>query len=152
VDYAFAANEIPDWVKNNALWWAEGKISEQEYLNSIQFLIEKKIILVGSHPQSSSEYIPGDFDTLFGVAKEKTSSRISPFSKTIVPESNRAIGYIVKISGGELIETQIFHTFGKFQPGEDPVFINSLQSQGFSSYFSLESLPSKDKADLYHHF
>lgn len=150
VDYAFAANEIPDWVKNNALWWAEGKISEQEYLNSIQFLIEKKIILVGSTPQSSSEYIPGDFDTLFGVAKEKTSSRISPFSKTIVPESNRAIGYIVKISGGELIETQIFHTFGKFQPGEDPVFINSLQSQGFSSYFSLESLPSKDKADLYH--
>ena len=42
-----------------------------------------------------------------------------------------------------------FHTFGKFQPGEDPIFINSLQTQGFSSYFTLESLPTKDKVGFY---
>ena len=28
---------VPDWVKTTAGWWAEGKISEQEYLNSIEF-------------------------------------------------------------------------------------------------------------------
>ena len=139
---------VPDWVKNNALWWAEGKISEQEYLNSIQFLIEKEIIIVNNFPQSP-ESIPVDVNTLFQAAQEKLSTMISPFSKNIVPESNRAVGYIVKISGGEFTETQTFHTFGKFEPGEDPVFINSLQSQGLSSYFSLESLPSKDKVTFY---
>jgi hypothetical protein len=35
------STEVPDWVKNNALWWAEGKISEQEYLNAIQFLVDQ---------------------------------------------------------------------------------------------------------------
>ena len=140
---------VPEWVKNNAIWWAEGKISEQEYLNSIQFLIEKEIIIVNSSPHLSSDQIPMDTSTLFSAAKETISSVISPFSKNIVPESNRAVGYIVKISGGEITETQTFHTFGKFEPGEDPVFINSLQSQGLSSYFFLESLPSKDKVTFY---
>jgi hypothetical protein len=139
---------IPDWVRNNALWWAEGKISEQEYLNSLQFLIEKEIIIVDT-PQSPSPPTNADRSTLFDAAKETISSVISPFSKNIVPESNRAVGYVVKISGGEITETQIFHTFGKFEPGEDPVFINSLHSQGLSSYFSLESLPSKDKVAIY---
>ena len=139
---------VPDWVKTTAGWWAEGKISEQEYLNSIQFLIEKEIIIVNNFPQSP-ESIPVDVNTLFQAAQEKLSTMISPFSKNIVPESNRAVGYIVKISGGEFTETQTFHTFGKFEPGEDPVFINSLQSQGLSSYFSLESLPSKDKVTFY---
>ena len=56
---AFAQTaSIPDWVKNNALWWAEGKISEQEYLNSIQFLIEKEIIIINNSQQPSSEQIP----------------------------------------------------------------------------------------------
>jgi hypothetical protein len=140
---------VPDWVKNNALWWAEGKISEQEYLNAIQFLIEKEIIKVNTSPQSTLESISKDPNTLFEAAKETVSSMISPFSKNIVPENNRAVGYIVKISGGDLSETLTFHTFGKFEPGEDPVFIDSLQSQGFSSYFSLESLPSKDKVTFY---
>ena len=38
VGLADAAN-VPDWVKNNAGWWAEDEISEKEFLNGIQFLI-----------------------------------------------------------------------------------------------------------------
>jgi len=140
---------VPDWVKTTAGWWVEGKISEQEYLNSIQFLIEKEIIVVNNPPQSSLELNPNDPNTMFEAAKESFSHLISPFSKNIVPESNRAVGYVVKISGGDITETQTFHTFGKFEPGEDPAFITSLQAQGLSSYFSLESLPSKDKAIFY---
>jgi len=141
---------VPEWVKNNALWWAEGKISEQEYLNSIQFLIDEEIIKV----KDSSQSPPGpistvDIATKYGSITQAIPHLITPFSKNIVPESDRAVGFIVRISGGEITETQTFHTFGKFEPGEDPVFINSLQSQGLSSYFLLESLPSKDKITFY---
>jgi len=36
--------EIPSWVKNNAGWWADGIISDNDFLSSIQYLIERGII------------------------------------------------------------------------------------------------------------
>ena len=38
------AESVPDWVKNTALWYGEGMISEGEFLNMIKFLIDNKII------------------------------------------------------------------------------------------------------------
>ena len=43
---------VPDWIKNTAGWWAEGKIPDVEFIKSLQFLIENKIINV-----ESSEFI-----------------------------------------------------------------------------------------------
>jgi hypothetical protein len=36
--------KIPDWVKNNAKWWTDNKISDEEFLNGMQYLIENQII------------------------------------------------------------------------------------------------------------
>ena len=33
------SQEVPDWVKNTASWWAEDKISETEFVNAIKFLV-----------------------------------------------------------------------------------------------------------------
>ncbi len=38
--------KIPDWVKNNAKWWAEDQISDDEFINGIQFLIENGFIKI----------------------------------------------------------------------------------------------------------
>lgn len=35
---------IPDWVKNNAKWWSEDSISEDDYVQSIEYLIMHGII------------------------------------------------------------------------------------------------------------
>jgi len=32
--------EVPQWVKNNAKWWTEDLISETEFVNAIQFLLD----------------------------------------------------------------------------------------------------------------
>ena len=37
---------IPEWIKNNAAWWAEGAISESEFISAIQHLIKEGIIAV----------------------------------------------------------------------------------------------------------
>ncbi len=140
---------VPDWVKNNALWWAEGKITEQEYLNAIQFLIEEGIITVSGFDQTAITALEDPRSLFFESAKDVAPSIISPFSKQIAPETDRASGYIVRISGGEFTETLTFDTFESFRPGEDPIFINSLRTQGLSAYFMLESLPSKDKTAFY---
>jgi hypothetical protein len=39
-------DDVPAWVKNNAGWWAEGTISETEFLSGIEFLIKDGIISV----------------------------------------------------------------------------------------------------------
>lgn len=42
-----AAGElVPDWVKNTAKWYGEGKISETEFLNAMRYLVDNKIILL----------------------------------------------------------------------------------------------------------
>jgi len=41
-----AVEEIPSWVKKNAEWWAQGIISDDEYIQGIKFLIEQGIIAV----------------------------------------------------------------------------------------------------------
>ena len=37
---------VPDWIRNNAGWWAEGLISEDDFLNGIKYLVEQGIIKV----------------------------------------------------------------------------------------------------------
>jgi len=37
---------IPDWVRNNAGWWSEGLISDEDFANGIQYLIQQGIISV----------------------------------------------------------------------------------------------------------
>ena len=41
-----AEEEIPGWIKNNAGWWAESLISEDEFVNGIKYLVEHGIIRV----------------------------------------------------------------------------------------------------------
>ena len=127
---AFSSEEtsqLPDWVKNNAKWWAEGKISEQEYLNSIQYQIDQGIISVGI----------------------STILQPVPFARNIPQDYDRAQWYVVQLSGGDLQETHTFYTVGKFEPGEDPIFLKSLREHGFNSYFVLESLPNKELTKAY---
>ncbi len=37
---------IPDWVRNNAAWWAEGAISDNDFASGIEFMIKEGIIIV----------------------------------------------------------------------------------------------------------
>ena len=40
------AESIPAWVKNNAGWWAEGAISQNDFVSGLQFLIQEGILQV----------------------------------------------------------------------------------------------------------
>ncbi len=53
-------NDIPYWVKNNAGWWATDKISDNDFISGIQYLVENKIIMLNSEntKKNSSNVIP----------------------------------------------------------------------------------------------
>jgi len=41
---AFA--EVPDWVKNNAGWWADGQIDDGSFVSGLQWLITNGIMKI----------------------------------------------------------------------------------------------------------
>jgi len=43
-DPTFNVKLIPNWVKNNAGWWATDQISDVDFINGIKYLIEKDIL------------------------------------------------------------------------------------------------------------
>ncbi len=121
------AEDVPDWVKNNAKWWSEEKISEQEYLDAIKFLIDNQIIKVKTVPPLLAESENGLVST----------------------DENFVEAIQVQFSSGDLTETITMDTFSKFNSGKDATVIDQLRELGYQSYFLLESLPSKDKVEYY---
>ena len=52
---------VPDWIKNNAEWWAIGEISDSDFVSGIEFMVENNLIMVSNISPSgnvSSEEIP----------------------------------------------------------------------------------------------
>ena len=43
---------VPQWIKNTALWYGQGTISEQEFLDSIAYLINNKILFIDEKEKS----------------------------------------------------------------------------------------------------
>ena len=54
------AESVPEWVKNTAGWWATDAISETEFVNAIEFLVNEEIIQVSdtTSGKDGSESIP----------------------------------------------------------------------------------------------
>ena len=51
---------IPYWIKNNAGWWSDDKISDNDFISGIEYLIKNKIIKLSSQNinENSSDVIP----------------------------------------------------------------------------------------------
>jgi hypothetical protein len=47
-DNVVSSSEIPEWIKNNAGWWANGDIDDNSFVQGIQFLIKEGIMKITS--------------------------------------------------------------------------------------------------------
>jgi hypothetical protein len=123
------ASSVPEWVKNNAKWWAEGTISEGEYLKSLEYLMTNGIIKV---PVPMTEAIA---------------------ATTSLTDEERAQSFVVQFKGGILPQTFLITTFSKFSVISERENPNNaffpVYKFGEKIEFYLESLPSKDKMRAY---
>jgi hypothetical protein len=46
---------IPEWIRNNAGWWADGQIDDGTFIQGIEYLIKNEIILIPKTQQESSD-------------------------------------------------------------------------------------------------
>jgi len=118
---------IPDWIKNNAKWWSEGSISDADYVESLEYLINNGII-----------------DVPIPIA-EVTAAQ------TMYSEEERAQSFRVTISN--IIKPLPVHFFEKFElttslTADDPLG-RLYEFRDDNPTFFLESLPSADKKPFY---
>ncbi len=66
------AEAVPDWIKNTAKWWVEGKITETEFLNAIKFLIEKNVIII----------------------EQKEAKPVNTVANVVIPNGNSEVGNV----------------------------------------------------------
>lgn len=55
-------NPIPVWIKNIASYWSTDQVTDQEFLNAIQFLIENEILIISTEENPPSSDTDTDFD------------------------------------------------------------------------------------------
>ena len=128
---AQTGEHIPEWVKNNAKWWAEGTLSESDYFSSLQYLISQGIIQI---PVTTpvSEVLATD---------------------VLLTDNERAKSFVVHFSGGDDFSSDVtIYTFSKFLHFSDAIGGTSVSPNSqFSGnpQFTLQSLPSKDKNEFY---
>jgi len=125
-----ADSAIPEWIKNNAKWWSEGAISETDYIKSLEYLIVQGVIQIP---------IP---------ITEVTAAQ------TPLSDGERAQSFVVHISDGMIEKPFTIDTFVKFEATSSQNIESELYSFPIYKFhdqpsFLLESLPSKDKQDLY---
>jgi len=118
---------IPDWVKNNAKWWSEDSISEDDYVQSIEYLIMHGIIDI---PLPITEVT---------------------VTQTILSEEEQAQSFKVTISN--IVKPIPVHFFEKFEmtstkSASDPLS-KMYDFRDVNPTFFLESLPSADKKQFY---
>jgi hypothetical protein len=118
VQYA-TAEPIPDWIRNNAAWWAEGSITQEDFISGLQFLIQKDILKV---PQtkvsdSKSDKIP-----------EWVKNNASWWAKGEITDQEFVGGVQFLIQNG-IISIQTSSSVQQASPVEKSSINNSLQSE-----------------------
>ena len=70
------AQGVPDWVKNTAGWWASDAISETEFVNAIEFLVNEGIIQTESNSECVDDILKffDDRERIVEVCKEHNSN------------------------------------------------------------------------------
>jgi phosphonate transport system substrate-binding protein len=87
-----AQSLVPDWIKNNAGWWADGTVDDTTFLNGIKFLVENGIINVSSESKSV------DVDTLtIGFIPIEKADELTPKAEALEIFLESELGVDVEI-------------------------------------------------------
>ena len=122
------ASSIPGWIKNNAKWWSEGKISEADYISSLEYLLTHGII---NMPQPIPQVTA------------------TPSSLT---DEERAQSFRVTLS--KISQPVSVNYFEKFEIVNSKLGLGDIRGKMYSfddknRKFFLESLPSVNKKGYY---
>ena len=131
---------LPSWLKTTAVWWGEDKISDQDFINALQYLVENKLLVIPKTEISKPSCGPGlvlDESTDECVIHDKLDTN-GIFIDTIDEQQSIVVSWI-KV-------TTMWWGQNKLS---DQDFINALQYLVENNVLTLESeIQSKPLAKL----
>ena len=87
--HSSSTNLIPDWVKNNAGWWAADQIEDSDFINGIEYLIKIQIISIDAkkilHDTEVEDVI---FSSAWKISKNNLVSVASSFFEVYGVDGN----------------------------------------------------------------
>jgi len=118
---------IPSWIKNTAGFWVDGNVEDSEFISALQFLVNHGIMEI--------------------PITEVVATTVN------LEDKDRAMSLVVHFSDsqdmGKGITIYTFHTFFHFSANLGTTTLDFTQGLENSPAFTLQSLPSKDKSQLY---
>lgn len=66
------SSKLPEWVRNVFVWYADGKVSEDELLNSIKYLVQEKIIILDENSNIEKLTCDALYDDLINLVVSNT--------------------------------------------------------------------------------
>ena len=125
-------NIIPVWIKNTATFWGDDKISDTEFINAMQFLIQNDIIQIESSNLDGFVEVKGE---LFNIL----------YPENILKNPKIGGGYtvidILPYFIFDKTKTDIYTEIGNLDKNQNTIFIYPMFTQsayeepGFYSYF-----------------
>jgi len=94
--------KIPDWIQNNAKWWADGLISDQEFKSGIEYMVKEKIIDISGDDKIDSKQ---ELQLIKSSLKGGLFNTI--ITDTTVKNKANAVESLVKIATINQISSQI---------------------------------------------
>jgi len=95
---------IPAWIKNNAGWWAAGKISDEDFLSGIKYLIENSIIKVNA--KTDSELVQKEL--------ERKAWNFEQYLKNIQNDIKNQNRYVENINPSEYVIIKYWKDYHKW--------------------------------------
>jgi hypothetical protein len=103
---------IPSWVKNTAKWWGEGQISDSDYIQSLQWLIDNGILNV---PKSNS------------IQSTQPPTPSPEQQNAPQAQSNAVEGFSGTQCARDPIAQNVVHMTGKYTNGAQPYSFVSIK-------------------------
>jgi len=138
--YDASAESVPEWLRNTALWYGEGNISETEFLNAVKFLIENQILVIDTEvveekvPKTSSETVimPNGNSDMGNVGFYIPLNLEVTKGTTVVWLNDDVVGHTIQSQDGEGNVIGLFNS-DVLQTGER--FPHTFEAEGVYNYF-----------------
>ena len=89
-----AQGAVPEWIKTNAGWWSEDKISTDSYVTSLEWLINERIITVAKAQETDKASIDDVWTTINNL---QTQVERIQTGRVDTQESTKSVGGMVPI-------------------------------------------------------
>ncbi len=129
---------IPQWIKNNAKWWAEGQIVDSDFIKGIQYLIDNNILHTG---------ISKDDQDIrnYAVTIQNENEKLQSENQNLKSQLQQAQDRISVLESGNDLQQTLNNAREKLQQTQESSKPTTVISSGTVNWYFIDS-----KSNRYH--